>query len=325
MSTDLPLSDWITVDKLGPPGVKGELHVLAMMENETRSDTERLHDNHHRPFKIAARLAKAPQPTGDIQGNFGPNDGSSYLQIPNDYVMSRVRCPDGMFEIKKNELGEQSLIEFECEANSTAEAKAKFVRAVLPFLDYQAFLANCPLFVTTIRVEDAANLRTSIDYTAPYRAVVINPHIKFLPPELEPVYALYRDAKNSHSTFYSFLCYHKILEGLLGTMRANIRTRATKKKIELTPRRELVPDAEEVPYVFRDYIGKPIKIFFDKVMTPEFRNAVAHFIAKDGSVLNLSSPQEADRYNSILYISELCVRVVIQGHEGWLAEIDAAK
>lgn len=319
------MSDEITVDKLGPPGVKGELHVLAMMENETRTDIERLHDKTQRFFKIAARLAKAPQPTGNIQGDFRPNDGSSYIQIPPDYVMSRVRCPDGMFEIKKNELGEQSLIEFECEANSLIEAKAKFMRAVMPFLDYQAFLANCPLFITTVRVEDATNLRTSIDYTAPYRTVVINPHIKFLPPELEPVYALYRDAKNSHSTFYTFLCYHKILEGLLGTMRANLRTRAAKKMVELTPRRELVPDTEEIPQTFRNYIGKPIKAFFDNVMTPQFRNAVAHFIAKDGSVLNLSSPEEADRYNSILYISELCVRVVIQGHEGWLAEMEAKK
>lgn len=323
MSTGLPMSDEITSEKLGPPGVKGELHVLAMMQNETRSDTERLTDSTPRAFKIAARLAKAPQPTGNIKGDFGPNDGSSYLHIPADYVISRVRCPDGMFEIRKNEQGEQSLIEFECEATSTTEAKAKFLRAVLPFLDYQAFIANCPLFVTTIRVEDAANLRTSFDYTAPYRAVVINPHVKLLPPELEPVYALYRDAKNSHSAFYSFLCYHKILDGLLGTMRANLRARAAKRRIELTPRRELVPDAEEISPTFRNFVGKPIKAFVDDVMTPQFRNAVAHFILKDGSVLNLSSPQEADRYNSILYISELCVRAVIQGHESWLAEMEA--
>lgn len=166
-------------------------------------------------------------------------------------------------------------------------------------------------------------MRTSIDYTAPYREVVINSHIKLLRLELAPVYALYRDAKNSHSAFYSFLCFHKILDGLLGTMRANLRTRAAKKKIELTPRRELVPDAAEIRPAFKAYVGKPIKTFFDDVMTPQFRNAVAHFITKDGSVLNLSSPQEADRYNSILYISELCVRAVIQGHEAWLAELEA--
>jgi hypothetical protein len=132
MSTVLPMSDEIATEKLGPPGVKGELHVLAMMENETRSDNERLHDNTQRPFKIAARLAKAPQPTGNIKGDFGPNNGSSYLHIPPDYVMSRVRCPDGMFEIKKNEQGEQSLVEFECEATLLigAETIADFFNAV---------------------------------------------------------------------------------------------------------------------------------------------------------------------------------------------------
>ena len=323
MRTGFHMSNEITSEQLGPPGFKGELHLLAMMVNETRSDIERLTDNTPRPFKVAARLAKTPQPTGNIKGDFGPNDGSSYVHIPAAYVMSRVRCPDGMFEIKRNEHGEQSFIEFECEANGATEARAKFLRTVLPFLDYQSFVANCPLFVTTTRVEDVANLRTSIDYTAPYRTVVINPHVKLLPPELDPVYALYRDAKNSHSAFYSFLCYHKILDGLLGVMRSNVRARAAKKKIELTPMRELEPDAEEIPASFRNFVGKPIKAFFDDVMTPQFRNAVAHFILKDGSVLNLSSPTEADRYESILYISELCVRAVIQGHERWLAEMEA--
>lgn len=323
MNNDPHMSNVISFEKLGPPGVKGELHVLAMMEHETRSDTERLMDKTQRLFKIAARLAKASQPTGNIEGDFGPNDGSSYLHIPHGYVMNRIHCPDGTFEIKKNDQGEQSLIEFECEASGTEEAKAKFLRTVLPFLDYQSFIANCPLFVTTIRVEDTANLRTSFDYTAPYRSVVINSHVKYLHPELWPVYALYRDAKNSHSAFYSFLCYHKILDGLLGTMRANLRTHAEKKNIKLTPKRDLVPDAPEIHVTFKNFIGKPIRTFFDSVMTPQFRNAVAHFIQKDGRVLNLSSPEEAERYDSILYISELCVRVVIEGHEGWLAEMEA--
>lgn len=325
MNTIPSMSVEIPSEKLGPPGVKGELHFLDMTEKETRSDTERFHDTTKRPFKLAARLAKTPQLTDNIKSFFDQNDGSSYLHIPTEYVMSRVHCPDGMFEIKKNEQGEQSLIEFECEAAGASEAKEKFLRAVLPFIDYQAYLANCPLFIATIRVEDCANLRTSIDYTAPYRAVVMNPHIKLLQPELAPVYALYRDAKNSHSAFYSFLCFHKILEGLLGTMRADLRARATKMKIDLTPRRDMVPDADEIAPTFRKYVDKPIKTFFDDVMTPQFRNAVAHFITKDGSVLNLSSPKEVEHYNSIIFISELCVRAVIQGHETWLTELEISR
>ena len=56
-------------------------------------------------------------------------------------------------------------------------------------------------------------------------------------------------------------------------------------------------------------------------MTPQLRNAIAHFITKDGAVLNLSALDQIDRYASILYVSELCVRTVIETHETWLAEL----
>lgn len=58
-------------------------------------------------------------------------------------------------------------------------------------------------------------------------------------------------------------------------------------------------------------------------MTTQFRNAVAHFITDDGAVLNLSSPVESNRYSNILYVSELCVRTVVETHETWLRELSA--
>lgn len=313
----------IPVEQLGPAGTKGELHVLAIMPNETRTDESRLNDRTKRSFKVSARLSKAPLPAGDIKGDFSESDGGSYFHIPPEHISSRVRCQEGIFEIKKNPAGEQSLIEFECETTSVPEAKALFLSAALPFLDNQAYLANCPLFITTIRVEDPANLRTSMDYISPYREVVINPHVKNLNLELAPVYALYRDAKNSHSDFYTFLCHHKILDGLLGSIRTAVRVRATKRNIQLSTRRDIVPGSNDIAPQYLPWVGKPIKKFFDDVMTPQFRNAVAHFITKDGAVLNLSAPQQIDRYAGILYVAELCVRTVIESHEAWIAELAA--
>jgi hypothetical protein len=301
--------------------MRGELHVLTMMPVEVRSDNERLTDQVYRAFKVTARLSKTPLPAGDIKGDFTQEDGDSYLQIPSEYVFSRVRCREGVFEIKKNSKGEQSVVEFECEAGGVSQAKALFLNAVLPFLDHQAYLANCPVFVAMVRVEDSANRRSSFDYVSPYREVVINPHNKALNSALAPVYALYRDAKNSHSDFYTFLCYHKILDGLLGSIKAAVRTRAEKKKVQLSVRRDLVPSSEHISSEFKTWAGKPIKKFFDDVMTPQFRNAIAHFITKDGAVLNLSAPEQINRYASILYVSELCVREVIETHEQWHSEL----
>lgn len=316
-STSIPVED------LGPAGTKGELHVLAMMPSETRTDEERLNDTSSRSFKITARLAKAPLPAGNIKGDFSADDGGSYFHIPPDQAFARVRCREGMFEIKTNAAGEQAIVEFECQSTGVAKAKTLFLSAVLPYLDRQAYLANCPLFVTSIRVEDPTNLRTSMDYVSPHREVIVNPHVASLNPELAAVYALYRDAKNSHSDFYTFLCHHKILDGLLGSIRAAIRSRAAKKKVELSARRDVVPASSDIAPQYQQWIGKPIKKFFDDVMTPQFRNAVAHFITKDGAVLNLSAPQQIDRYASILYVSELCVRVVVENHEAWINELAA--
>ena len=85
----------------------------------------------------------------------------------------------------------------------------------------------------------------------------------------------------------------------------------------------MVPSSVDISPDYRSWSGKPIKAFFDDVMTPQFRNAIAHFITKDGAVLNLSAPDQMMRYANILYVSELCVRVVLETHETWLQELAA--
>lgn len=166
----------IPVEKLGPPGVRGELHVLAIFENESRTDQSRLHDTSSREFKVSARLSKFPAATEGIKGDFTEKDGNSYLLVPERALFSRLRCPEGMFDLKKNDLGEISLIEFACTATSTKEARAIFLRGVLPFLDHLVFLTNSPLFISSLRVEDLKNHRTALDFISPYRSATVNPH-----------------------------------------------------------------------------------------------------------------------------------------------------
>ncbi|MEI6846808.1 MAG: methylamine utilization protein MauJ [Chlorobiaceae bacterium] len=315
----------IPVDRLGPPGVKGELHVLTMMVNEQRRNEERFQDQTERQFKVYCQLSKNPPATENIKGDFGSDDGSSYLALPDQAVMNCVRCAEGMFEIKKNNLGEMSLVKFECVATNPTEAKRKFQTAVLPFLDYLSFLANCPVVVAMLRVEDPENNRISMEYVSPYRKTTVNPHIANLFLELAPVYAMYREAKNSYSDFYKFLCYYKILEGLLGKFRANIFIRARAANIDLGRPKETVPAFSEIPSTYQKHIGMPVKAFFDSVLTPQFRNAVAHFISDDGAVLNTSLPEHIDSYGEVLYVLELCVLTVIKSHETFLNQLHGSR
>jgi hypothetical protein len=274
-----------------------------------------LHDTSSREFKVTAQLSKFPTATEHIRGDFAEKDGSSYLLAPESAMFLALRCPEGVFDLKKNEIGEISLIELACTATSTKEARAIFLKGVLPFVDHLVFLTNSPLFIASLRVEDLKNHRTALDFISPYRSATVNPHEGEAFLELGPVYAMYREAKNSTSDFYKFLCYYKILEGLLGNLRANAFTRAKASGKQPPKPKDIVPNADELPEQFKPYVGKSVKVFFDAILTPQFRNAVAHFVTDERHVLNMSDPQHIDRYAEILYICELCTRVVITSHE----------
>lgn len=311
----------IPAEKLGPPGLRGDLVVVAIIPNETRPDHDRLHDNVSRPFKVFARLGKTALVADSVKGDFGPEDGESYLRLPDEAVAGRVRFNDAMMEFKKNNKGEKSLIAFDCTATSLADAKNRFFDFALPYLDHQAYVSNCPIFIQSIRIDDVNNQVQSIDYTSPYRDSSIQQHIVEVRKDLAPVFSMYREAKNSHSDFYKFLCYQKIMDGLLGSLRSAVNQRARKLSIELQQRRDLVPDDPEIASTYRSHIGTPIKKFFDDVMTPQFRNAIAHFITKDGSILNLSAPATMLKHAEIMYVAEICVRQLIESHQRSAAQL----
>ena len=311
----------IPVEALGSPGIQGELHVLAQIPGERRSDLDRLNDMSSRAFKVYAQLSKLPPTTGSISADFTEKTGSSYFLVPPNFAMHRVDTSFGSFHIRKNDNGEMSLVEFECVSTDVASAHKQFANAVLPFLDHLSYVANSPIYVLTIRVEDPTNHRTSFNFTSPYRPAVVENHAERLFLEMKPIYSMYREARNASSGFYRFLCFYKILEGLLGKMRADARKRATAQGVELRASRELVPDSAEYSSSLRPYVGKSIKKFFDEVLTPKFRNAVAHFVTDDGTVLQMSDPDHLNQFANIMLVSELCVRTVIAAHEEMLSQM----
>ena len=313
----------LAADQLGPSGIRGDLVVVANMENDARKDQDRLYDSTPRPFKVFAKLGKTALIADSIVGDFGPDDGESYLMLPSEFVTGRVRWNGFVMDFKKNSKGEKSLVEFECTASSLTAAKNTFLNFALPFLDHQSYVGNCPIFVQTIRIEDICNQVQQIEYVSPYRTTSIDRSLIEISSELAPVFAMYREAKNSHSDFYKFLCYHKILDGLFGSLRASIRQRARKLGIELQIERDLLPNDSDIPDSYKDYACKSIKAFYDKVLTPKFRNAIAHFITTDGKILNMSEPASISKHAEIMYVSELCVRTAIETHQKLLGQLVA--
>ena len=309
----------IPVEAFGTPGLRSILHVVPQFEGGRGTQGEVFRDVSEREFVIAARLSKGPAIPGEIKGDFTEKDGESYLTAPDASVL-KVDSGLGSFEVRKNDRGELSLIELRCVGANESRARTNFIDTVYPVLDHLSYMHNAALFVTMIRVVDAAHQSTHIECASPYRQQDIRRPIRVLFDEMKPVYSMYREAKNSDSDFYRFLCYYKIMEGLLGKMRADALARAKEAGLTVKIDRDLVPDDGDLVPELKPYIGRSIKAFVDNVLTGRFRNAMAHFMT-DAGILHVSSSAELQAYAGVAFASDLCARVLIARHENILSQL----
>ena len=184
-----------------------------------------------------------------------------------------------------------------------------------------AYATNAPLFIADLWIDDPKNQHTSISNVNPYHKFTVNSHARQVIIEMAPIYAMYREAKNSQSNFYRFLCYYKILEGLLGKFHFGAMRHARKLGMSLSFAKALVPDSHDFKDTQKPFVGMPLKKFFDEVLTPKYRTAVAHFITNKGEVLNMSDPVHLNAYADILPVCELCAREAVANHEALLQQL----
>ena len=104
-------------------------------------------------------------------------------------------------------------------------------------------------------------------------------------------------------------------------MRSTAFSRAKAGGVELKTERSYVPDDPQLASDFKQYVGKPMKWFFDNVLTDRFRNAMAHFVNDDDTVLQISGPAELYVYANLALITDLCARQLIAAHEQLLTQI----
>lgn len=304
----------IPIERLGLGGMHGELVVVDVFQNETRSDEERLKDQSAREFVVRALLAKNPDSVGPIRATFQNDRGSSFLLVPDRVLHSKVQTGDGVFHFHKNASNELSAVEFRCSAINVAQARDKFSRVVLPYLDLLSFFGNCPIHVTQTVCEDLKNHLSSTDYIAPHQSVTTNPHETSVRDDLMPILALYREAKNNTSSYYKFLCYYKILEGMFARLRPALFAEARRVGRQLDAVREVIPDHAELHLWNPTIIGKPIKAYFESELTPRFRHAVAHFALTQAPPLNLSDYTANRTFQGVVLVAELSARTVIETH-----------
>lgn len=307
----------INHDMLAPPGIQGHLIIVDSIQEETRSSEAQISDTTLREFEVKAALAKYNPFLDSIEFAVTDGQGESYFLVPTETEIVNVATPEGPFSLYKNQRNELATIAYRCIAPSWQEAFRKFIAGITPFLDTLCYHADAPVVIQRLYCIDSANRVSVASYRSPYAHATVNPHEGEIPRELIPVYALYREATNSQSNYYRFLCYYKILEGIFSHLRPQLMQKARSQNIKISTRRETVPQHAELVADSSPYVGQSIHTLFKDEFTPQYRDAVAHFALDSGTLLNVNDYISTARFTDIILVSQVCAREVISTQEDY--------
>jgi hypothetical protein len=182
------------------------------------------------------------------------------------------------------------------------------------------YLSNTPIVVDIMEARDEANHITTVTYRTPYATKVLSEGLMGLSSPLFPAYGLYREALNAHSNFYRFLCFFKIMEGIIKSISPQLFRLAREQGISITKQKDLVTEDPELQRFQPKYIGRRINELYSGEFQREYRHCVAHFALNDGGVTNPSSQREKSRFAGIVYLAQMCARELIRNQEGYFAQ-----
>ncbi|SFF83673.1 methylamine utilization protein MauJ [Neptunomonas qingdaonensis] len=301
----------IQLESLGRPGQLIELHIEALFKSHNKKYIEKQEDINLRSFKIVGFLGKDSGIKGNVSTKLDKNNGCSYMNVSEHHDMIKFSTQMGDVDILKNEKNELIQIIFNCLATSQQEARKIFSNITAPFLDYVSFIGNIPIHINLVSCIDINNNIETISFVSPYKNVLLNIGELSYPIEMHPLYALYRESKNSGSPFYKFLCLYKILEGAYQHLIPAIFKKCKELDINIARYKILVPDIDYQNTVANDLRGESIKTVFDDRFTPEFRNNIAHFLNND-SPLIVSDIITSVGFDTEISLIEECAKEMIR-------------
>jgi len=326
VGTSPTTSATLAADDLGAPGAPSMLSILGIQADATGDDEARLTDTSLRAFEVEIILTKQSGFRSHINANFAEGDGTSFLKVAGDQMSgARIATAFGEFNIALNGRNEWSLIQMTLNASSPEEARHRTFEAVDSFLDHVSFMAGVPIIYGQTRVRDIKNDVLAIDVVGPEREATVNAGARQLHSAMRPVYALYREFKNSNSSYYRLLCLYKIMEGVLGPLRAEAKKEALRLGVKLSIPKEKVPNHSDISPSLKYLIGKSAREFFDRTLQKQYRDIVAHFLINGTGVLHVSSAEQKSRFSQMAFVCDLCVRVLIENHEQCLSQLEAAR
>ena len=322
-----PSPSGTTSVQMSPMGLPGQhQHVITLNKFRDPNDSRNVGGPQGLPGKYSATFVLA-RPGFNLlperQHSFAPGlRGDSHLAIAKpafsppgnpdaDRIMVRGATEDGNFEFigipnERGFLGK--FVSEPFDAISFHDAERKAYRALASSLSNWAAHLDIPLSVVQI---ESVEVRTGNTQTG-----ILTPHLEVplaimptanLQPEFRGYASLYREALNSNSSVYQFLCLFKMIEAML-KRRARLGAEARKVGKKLTREHETIPaspeaaiqwlnaifpirrdwDAMALTSIFpNEVFGKSCKYVIDKVLY-HLRVDIAHAISSQSGELTLT-------------------------------------
>jgi len=219
---------------------------------------------------------------------------------------------------------------FAVSRNSAEKAATTSMQSLLSNLSAQL---DIPFIIELVEVTEIATKARGISFTAPFpaTAMAVSGEGAMKDPEFEHAMALYREALNSNTSTYRFLCFYKIIE----TSRKRRERLGRKSKAAVKPTRE----GEQIPahakaemekwlkaifHINRDWdegvlqqifipevLGKKINNIFDNQLRP-IRDKIAHGILDSGEFLLLDKSDDRDLVSKWLPFLRCAARRVMK-------------
>ncbi len=119
------------------------------------------------------------------------------------------------FIARANGQGFLATIAVRCSAQNFLDAQRKCFKALAPLLSNWSLQLDIPLAVYQVDLVEVASRTRRMAFTPPFHAtpLVLRPDAK-LNPDFRGYASLYREALNSNSPVYQYLCYFKIIESV---------------------------------------------------------------------------------------------------------------
>ena len=306
----------------GPAGLPGNYRVVFILNRPGFS----LQPEYH------------PNPTDSLMGD-------SHLQLikaanPNlpdaDMLRLDIETIEGKFIFNghPNEKGLLGKISIESlQAENYVDAERKAYHALMPGLSNFSFLFDIPMNIYSISITEISTHNGSFEVLTPYREMPLVPHKIGEPNDEYLKYAsFYREALNSNSPNYQFLCYYKIIEGIKSRQKQAIKI--AKERGNTVPQNTnlKIPASKEEQknwlnsiFIFprewneftlacifiREAIGNKVKNIIGNDLR-EIRNKIAHAVLNKGTLtLSIDKIVDIQLVNKWIPLTKYIARYVM--------------